>query len=130
VSSSASRRERRAERKSVRQMFDEMPALVRGAVNRIAAEYGLDAFASFQSMANILSKILPGNLCVGCAKIIDGSPPGVYAVTQPTIGVIGSMCAGCIERFRTDDKFATKVDHEGFRACYGAGPDDVAGTVQ
>lgn len=112
-------------------MFDEMPPEVRGAVNRLSAEYCLDPFASFKSMLAVVGKILPGGApCAGCGSAIENAAPGVYAVVvEPHGGVIGSMCRPCIQRFKTDDKFATRIDGEGYRAIFGAGPDDVGGNA-
>ncbi len=111
-------------------MFDEMPAEVRRVVNRLSAEYGIDPFVSFKAMLGIVGKIMPGNLCAGCGEMIDGASPAVYAVVvEPAGGVVGSMCCLCVERCKTDDRFAAKIDSEGYRAAHGAGPDDVAGTA-
>lgn len=130
MSSSNARRTRRSEQKSVRQLFDEMPAEVRRVVNRLSAEYGIDSFVSFKAMLGIVGKIMPGNLCAGCGEVIEGASPGIYAVVvEPAGGVVGSLCCSCVERFKTDDKFAHRIDSEGYRAAHGAGPDDVGGTA-
>jgi hypothetical protein len=109
-------------------MFDEMPAEVRRVVNRLSAEYGIDPFVSFKAMRGIVGKIMPGNLCAGCGEMIEGASAGLYAVVvEPSGSVVGSICCPCVERFKTDEQFALRIDSEGYRAVHGAGPDDVGG---
>lgn len=126
MSSTAARRARRAERK---RLPPDMPAAVRRSVEQIALEFNMTPGSVFKAMCAVYSKSLPGNRCIGCLETISDAPAGVYAIQETTGGAVGSICENCAERFQTDDKFAARIDSEGYRAAHGAGPDDVGGTA-
>jgi hypothetical protein len=125
MSSSASRRGRRADRKNM----PPMPDSVRRSVEQIATDYGMSPQSVFNAMCALFSKTLPGNRCVGCNETILESPAALYAINDSPKGAVGSVCPACAERYQYDDKFAAKIDSEGYRAAHGAGPDDVGGTA-
>ncbi len=72
--------------------------------------------------------MLPDNRCAGCGVMMPDIAVAVY-VKRGKRGAVGSLCAVCNERFETDHKFAKRIDAESYRAAFGAGPDDVAGTA-
>lgn len=70
----------------------------------------------------------PDNRCAGCGVMMAEIAVAVY-LKRGAHGAVGSLCVVCNERFETDIEFAKRIDAESYRAAYGAGPDDVAGTA-
>ncbi len=106
-----------------------MPPAVRRIVERLSAKCGISPHATFDTMLAVFSKTLPDNLCAGCGEMMRHAPAGFYVISETTGAAVGSVCDTCVERYRTDYKFAARIDSEGYRAAHGAGPDDVAGTA-
>jgi hypothetical protein len=127
MSSSAARRARQTKSKSLLGLYASFSAESRLRIDELATQNGLTRVRTIEIVTEVLAKTMPGNICCGCYQAIPTMPAGLWRIDEKPGFVLGSLCGPCADRMQTDEVFAHKVDHEGFRALYGAGPDDVVG---